>query len=293
MKIIVTGSLGHVGKPLTKDLLKRGHQVTVISSKPEKKNEIEALGASAAIGSLEDVAFLSSVFAGADSVFTMVPPNFAVPDSMEYYKRIGGNYVKAFQHAGIKHAVHLSSYGAHLDKGTGFILGSHYVEEMLSKVADLSVTHLRPGSFYTNFYSFVDMIKTAGIMGANYGGDDLLVMVDPGDIALVAAEEIEKQAPGKHVRYIVSDERTINEIVPVLGAAIGKPDLKWLLFTSEQMQKGMEQNGLPPQIAANFVEMGEATHSGILRDDYEKHRPKEIGKTKLEDFAKEFAKAFK
>ena len=48
MKIIVTGSLGHISKPLTKELVQKGHTVTVISSKPGKQKEIEALGAAAA-----------------------------------------------------------------------------------------------------------------------------------------------------------------------------------------------------------------------------------------------------
>ena len=44
MKIIVTGSLGHISKPLTQELLQNGHTVTVISSNPQKQTEIEALG---------------------------------------------------------------------------------------------------------------------------------------------------------------------------------------------------------------------------------------------------------
>jgi uncharacterized protein YbjT (DUF2867 family) len=75
MKIIVTGSLGHIGKPLTQELAQNGHLVTVISSNPEKQRDIEALGAAAAIGSLEDVIFLTQTFTGADAVYTMVPPN--------------------------------------------------------------------------------------------------------------------------------------------------------------------------------------------------------------------------
>ena len=39
MKIIVTGSLGNISKPLTIDLVQKGHQVIVITSKQEKKNE--------------------------------------------------------------------------------------------------------------------------------------------------------------------------------------------------------------------------------------------------------------
>ena len=37
MKIVVTGSLGHISKPLTETLVKNGHEVTVISSNPERK----------------------------------------------------------------------------------------------------------------------------------------------------------------------------------------------------------------------------------------------------------------
>jgi nucleoside-diphosphate-sugar epimerase len=42
MKVIVTGSLGNIGKPLAKELVQKGHTVTVISSKPEKQKDIWA-----------------------------------------------------------------------------------------------------------------------------------------------------------------------------------------------------------------------------------------------------------
>ena len=58
MKVVVTGSLGKISRPLAQILVKAGHQVTVVSSKKEKTTEIQALGANAAIGSVEDVAFL-------------------------------------------------------------------------------------------------------------------------------------------------------------------------------------------------------------------------------------------
>ncbi len=292
MKIIITGSLGHIGKPLAEELVQKGHTVTVISSKPEKQKDIEALSAVAAIGSLEDVDFLVSTFDGADAVYAMVPPNYTVPDVRTYYRRLGNNYAQAIQRSGVKHVVHLSSFGAHLDKGTGFILGAHDVENILNELSDVAVTHLRPTYFYYNLYNFVDMIKGAGFIGANYGGDDKIVMVDPGDIAAAAAEELETSANGRKVRYVASDERTANEIAHILGAAIGKPDLKWVIFTDEQTQGAMEEKGMPPHIAANFVELGASIHSGALRQDYDLHKPTVLGKVKLADFAKEFAAAF-
>ena len=74
MKIIVTGSLGHISKPLTQELVQKGHSVTVISSSPQKQKEIEALHAKAAIGTAEDIDFLTTTFTGADAVYCMVPP---------------------------------------------------------------------------------------------------------------------------------------------------------------------------------------------------------------------------
>lgn len=54
MKIVITGSLGHISKPLAEQLVQQGHNITVISSKPGKQKDIQALGAVAAIGSIED-----------------------------------------------------------------------------------------------------------------------------------------------------------------------------------------------------------------------------------------------
>lgn len=37
MKIVLTGSLGNISKPLAIGLVEKGHQVTVITSKKEKQ----------------------------------------------------------------------------------------------------------------------------------------------------------------------------------------------------------------------------------------------------------------
>ncbi len=71
MKILVTGSLGNISRPLAQQLVQKGHEVTVVSSRAERKKEIEILGAKAAIGSMYDVAFLSDTFRGQDVVYLM------------------------------------------------------------------------------------------------------------------------------------------------------------------------------------------------------------------------------
>ncbi|MDO3625713.1 NAD(P)H-binding protein [Mucilaginibacter sp. BT774] len=288
MKIIVTGSLGNISKPLAKQLVANGHDVNVISSDTNKVNDIEALGAKAAIGSIADVDFLAQTFTGADVVYTMIPPNFAAANYRKYVGDSGKTYAEAVKKAGIKRIVNLSSIGADIDGGTGPISGVHDAETGLNKLEGVAIKHVRAGFFYTNFYNNIPMINQ-GFLGSNYSAQTRLVMTHPLDIANIVAEELQNTFTGKSVRYAVSDERTLGEAAKILGAAIDKPDLKWIEFTDEQAYEGMLQGGLPPEIARNFTEMGTAIRSAILWKDFDASGGVISGKIKLEEFAKEFA----
>lgn len=296
MKVIVTGSLGNISKPLTKELVQKGHQVTVISSDREKQKDIEALGAKSAIGSLEDVEFLAASFTDADAVYCMVPPNNYFDrnlDLLAYYRRLGNNYAQAIGQSGVKRVVNLSSIGAHLDKGSGILLGARNVEKILNELSsDAAITHLRPTSFYYNLFAYIHTIKAEGSIAANYGADDKVPWVSPIDIAAVIAEEIVTPLVGRKIRYVASEELTCNETASILGVAIGKPDLQWIIITNEQMLSGLEAAGMNPQIAAGLVEMYGSLHSGLLAEDYYRNKPAVMGNVKVEDFAKEFAAAF-
>lgn len=291
MKIIVTGSLGHISKPLAQELISKGHEVTIVTRNAGNQEEINRLGANAAVGSVEDAAFLKQAFAGADAVYAMTPPNFAATDMIAYYRNTALAYADAAKATCVKHIVYLSSYGADLDKGTGIIVGSHQAEGILNALENVSVTCLRPGYFYYNLYHFLDMIRNQGIIGTNFGGDDKLVMVSPLDIAAAAAEELTIESPQSKVRYIASDERTCSEVARLIGEAIGKPDLQWLTFPDEQVRQFMLEIGRPPVVTGLLVELGAAIHSGLLKSDYEKNKPA-LGKVKLPEFIKEFAAVY-
>lgn len=290
MKFVVTGSLGNISLPLTRQLLAEGHEVTVISSKHEKVEQIEALKAKAAIGSVTDLGFLSRVFSDADAVYTMVPPFFGAPDWKKYIADVGKNYAEAIKIAGVKYVVNLSSIGAHMPEGCGPVSGLYFVEKALDELRGVNVKHLRPGFFYTNLLSNAGMAKHMGIVGGNYGENATLTLVYPGDIAEVAAEEmLNLDFSGKSIRYIMSEEKSTNEIAAILGKAIGKPELGWVNFSDEETIGGMLQAGVPEEIARNYAEMGGAIRSGEMISDYLKNKPSTFGKTKLESWAPVFA----
>jgi uncharacterized protein YbjT (DUF2867 family) len=291
MKYVLAGSLGHINKPLATQLIAAAHNVTVISSSADRAQAITELGAVPAIGSVTDAAFLAKTFTGADAVFVLIPPVWQAEDWKGYIHSVGKNYADAIKTSGVKKVVNLSSMGAHMPDGCGPVSGINRAEQELNKLDGVDIKHLRPGFFYTNLLANIGMIKHAGIYGDNYG-NNTLVLTHPNDIAVVAAEELLKlDFTGKSVRYIASDERTSTEITAVLGAAIGKADLPYIEFTDEQNYEGMVQAGLSEEIARNYTEMGSAARTGEMFADYKKH-PVTLQKTKLEDFAKEFAAAY-
>jgi len=299
MKIIVTGSLGYVSTPLTEELIKKGHSVTVISSKAEKQAAIEALGAKAAIGTMEDVDFLTDTFADADAVYCMLAPggNFADPNNsastiIARAEAVANNYVQAIQRSGVKRVVYLSSIGADMKKDSGLIIIHHNAENILNKLpSDVNISFMRPSGFYKNLFAFVHSIKSQGIIAARYGGDDRNIFVSAIDIADAIIDELESRVLGRKVCYVASEELTCDEAAGILGAAIGKPDLKWLSISDEQQFNGYKAFGMNDSLAHQFVEMNASIHNGKFYEDYNRNKPT-LGKVKLKDFAKEFAAVY-
>jgi len=296
MKVIITGSLGNISRPLTSDLVANGNEVIVISSNPERAKEIEALGATPAIGNLHDVEFLKNTFAGADAVYTMVPPGNYFDQNLDlfaYYTGLGKNYATAIEAAGVKKVVNLSTIGGNLAEGNGILRGAHQVEEILNALPEeISITHMRPNSFYYNLLGYIPMIKSQGVIAANYGGKDVIPWVSPIDIASAVAEELISTSTGRKARSVASEDLSGNETAKILSEAIGKPDLQWILVSDEDTLNALISIGMNPEIAAGLVEMYGALHSGLLTEDYYKNKPAEMGKVKMKDYAKEFAAAF-
>ncbi|MDB5276497.1 MAG: NAD-dependent epimerase/dehydratase family protein [Ferruginibacter sp.] len=297
MKIIITGSLGHISKPLVNILVQKKYSVTVISSKAERQKAIEAAGATAAIGSMEDANFLTATFKGADIVYVMeavgahnfFDKNF---DIMAAIDRIVNSYKEAIQQSGVKRVIHLSSIGAHTDKGNGMLAFHYNAEKILQQLPnDGTIKFMRPVGFYYNMFAFIPTIKTQNCIVSNYGGDEKEPWVSPLDIAKTIAEEIEKPFTGREIRYIASDEVSPNEVATILGKAIGKPGLKWQVIPDEQFMNGLLAAGMNTQAARGLTEMNAGRRNGVVYEDYYRNKPL-LGNIKLVDFAKEFGAGY-
>jgi nucleoside-diphosphate-sugar epimerase len=290
-KYVITGSIGHISKPVIEGLVKAGKEVKVITSSQDRVREIEASGAKALVGKVQDLAFLKKVFSEAEVVYTMIPPIWQTNNWRASMNEVAKNYAEAIKATNVKYVVNLSSIGAHVGKGVGPVDGLFDLEQLLNGIQGLNVKHLRPSYFFYNFINQIGLIKQAGIMGANYGDKEKLFLVHTNDIAKAALEELlNLKFSGNSVRYILGDERSGKEVAEVLGKSIGK-ELNWVVFTDDQQKQGLLQAGLSETHAQLFTDMGKSLREGIMQADARKNVPS-LSSTKLEDFAREFAQAF-
>jgi hypothetical protein len=86
--------------------------------------------------------------------------------------------------------------------------------------------------------------------------DGTFTMVDPDDIARVAAEELDKlNFKGHSHVYVTIDLSGTDEIASLIGKEIGIPDLKWVKFPAEDLKKVLLNYGFADAAANDYVEM--------------------------------------
>src|SRR3972149_3281177 len=144
---VVTGATGNVRKATVQILLQHGQKVRAIARDRSRLQALAERGAEIGPGSLEDRAFLKSIFEGARAVLTMIPADPQTVHLRAQQDRIGEALTAAVQDAGVRYVVNVSSIGGDLPADTGPIAGLHAQEERLNQIADAHILHLRPAYF--------------------------------------------------------------------------------------------------------------------------------------------------
>jgi uncharacterized protein YbjT (DUF2867 family) len=236
--------------------------------------------------------FLKDALRGASSAFVMIPPpEPTITDFRGYQRRMGDVIAGALKAAGIPRAVALSSMGAEVPEGTGPIKGLHDFEKLLAEIRGLDVLVMRPTWFMENHMFSIGLIQSMGMNGGAIRADLPFPEVATKDIAAYAARVLAKGSFESEVRYLLGPrDYTLAEATQILGAAIGKPELSYVVFPYEQTKAALLQMGMSDEVASTYVEMQKAFNDGLIKAERTKEN---TTPTTLEEFAKEtFVPAF-
>lgn len=290
---IITGATGNTGRAIAEILLGAGKPVRVIGRSAEKLRPLVGKGAEAAVGSLEDEAFLTEAFKGATAVYAMIPPHLRAESVREYQGRIGEAIAKAIKNTGVKHVVNLSSLGAHLPEKTGPITGLYDQEQRLNKLEGVNVLHLRPTYFLENLMAFIPMIRNVGMSGSAVNGDIAIPMIATRDIAKEAAERMVKlDFTGHTVKELLGQRNvTMSEAMGILGKAAHIEGLKHMQFPYDEAEKAIQLAGLSADMARSYTELQRCLNEGIAITDA-KRTAENTTETPIEEFAEMWASVY-
>ncbi len=287
------GANGNITSKAARLLLAQGETVRVIGRDASRLKPLRDAGAELAVGDAPDANFLAQAFRGANAVYTMIPPDYTTPDHHQFQNSVGEAIAQAIAKSGVIVVVNLSSAGASLPGGTGPIAGLHDQERRLNKLAGINILHLRPGYFMENHLHAVSLIKATGVYPDMIAADVPIPMIATQDIAAVVANELVRPSFRGHVvKYLLGPRSlTMLEAAGILGAAIGKPDLRYVQADPAQAKAGMVQHGFSRNVADLFEEMSRALSDGRISGTFTRDAANSTPTT-LESFAPVFAQAY-
>lgn len=167
----------------------------------------------------------------------------------------------------MRRVVALSSLGAELPSGTGFIAGLHRQERRLRAIGGLDLMLLRPGAFFEDFHAALATIRHEGVVADSVAPGAKVPMIATADVAAVAARALrERSWSGTVVRELLGPrDLTYAEVTAMIGEAIGRPGLRYVQLSDDELVAALTGGaGFSPDFAALFAEFNHALSEGRL-----------------------------
>ncbi len=267
MIITVLGATGTIGSQLTSALLAAGTRVRAVGRSPHGLSRLAALGAEPHAAEARDPVALAQAMRGADAVWTMMPIDPAASDHRADQRLFGEAAIRAIRDSGIERVVALSSLGAELPDGTGFLIGLHQQEQRLATLTDRAVLALRPGWFYDNARTYLPLIETDGIVVDSLDPHVPVPMVATRDVAAVAADALLRGGWTDHaVRELLGPVDVDQTTATVaLGSALGRPELSYVRMPDDDMVAALVDEGWTEDVALQHVGLTAAINEGRIR----------------------------
>jgi uncharacterized protein YbjT (DUF2867 family) len=262
----VLGATGNIGSVITRRLLEQGEKVRAVGRHAGKLQPYVQRGAEAFVGNVADEAAMTQALSGVRAAFLMLPPGMTSPDYKAEQEQESDALAAAAKRSGLRYAVHLSSIGAQAPSGTGPILGQHLAEKKLNAIEKLNVLHVRPAYFFENHLAAIGMIQMMGMIGGALKPNMRIPQIATQDIGAFAAERLLKlDFSSKQIHELLGErDLSMDEVAGVIARALGKPDLRYVQFSRDQVELFLVQMGTSPKTASYFIEMFQGMNNGLV-----------------------------
>ncbi|MEU1446186.1 MULTISPECIES: NAD(P)H-binding protein [Streptomyces] len=228
--IVVTGATGNVGRPLIEALAEAGEQIVAVSRRPLPSPTDGVRHAQADLGSAES---MRPVLEGADAFFILLA------GELLGYGEAATDLLAAARDAGVKRVVLLSSQ-INATRPDSASHGRLREFEEAVRGSGLDFTILRAGGFASNAFAWAESVRADRTVFAPFG-DVTLPVVDPADIAAVAAVVLREDGHAGRTYEVTGPEAVSPRAqAGVIAEAIGE-EVTFVELTREAAHTHMAQ----------------------------------------------------
>ncbi len=257
----ITGITGHVGGAAAHTLLAQGDQIRAVVRSAAKGRPWSRRGADVAVADLADPAALADAIAGCRGAFVMLPTDLAGTD--ESHRRLADSIVEGVARSGVLHVVMLSSVGADLPDGTGPVRWLHRLENGLRDTG-VVVTAIRSAHFQEKVADVLPAVTGSGTFPVFGSADVEIPMVATRDVGAAVAVALEHSPLASEIVDLDPPAYTERQVAAALAAVLDRP-VEVVTVPRPAWPDALRDAGVPPALAAELIELYEATDQGLLR----------------------------
>ena len=261
--IVVTAPTGHIGSQILANLLPEDEAVRVVVRDPEKLPAPVRDRAEIVVGSHRDRDVVARAFAGADTVFWLMPADPTAPTPYDSYVGASLPAANAVVRHGVERVVSISALGREVQRYAGYVSASLAMDDLFRSTG----AHFRAltmPSFMDNLLWQVDSIKKDGVISGTQPGDLKAPAAATRDIAAVATRLLlDHTWTGQDSLGVLGPEDlSANDMAAILTEVLGTP-VRYARGSREEDKQNFLRYGYSDGMARGMIDMDIAKEHGL------------------------------
>lgn len=265
--IVVTTPTGSIGHQVLENIIDGGETVRVIARDPSRLSPHVRERAEVVRGSHSDIRVVTEAFAGADSVFWLVPPNPRVESVEDYILDFTRPACEAIKSQGVKRVVGVSTLGRGVAKNAGQISAALAMDDLI-RATGVSYRALCMPGFMENLLQQVESIRSQGVFAMAVSGDRKFPTCATRDIATVAAGLLldDSWSGQDDVPVLGPDDLSPNDMAHIMSEVLERP-IGFRQVAGEAYKATLLRYGMTEAWAQGLVDMAAEIDQGIYDVD--------------------------
>jgi uncharacterized protein YbjT (DUF2867 family) len=283
--IVITTPTGQIGRQVLENVLDNGEPIRVIARDPSHLPAHVRDRVDVVQGSHGDRDVVERAFAGADSVFWLVPPDFSAVSVEAAYVDFTRPARDAFTSQGVKRVVGVSALGRGVPGNAGLVSASLAMDDLIASTG-VGYRALTMPSFMDNVLRQAEAIKSQGVFASPIAGDRKLPTCATRDIAEVAATLLLDPTWGGagSVPVLGPEDLSHDEMAQIMSDVLVRP-VRFQQISGEAFKAGLTGFGMSDAMAQGMLDMMLAKNDGL--DNVEPRTPQSTTPTSFRQWCAE------